>query len=84
MKHEETPEGIYKEIISSYGETYFEWLYDFCHTGLMTMSVNMAKAMLIHFECQEDYDKCDVIHLEVAKAEKEGEVIVHFSKRLFS
>ena len=84
MEHEETPESVYKEIISSYGETYFEWLYDFCHTGLMTMSVNMAKAMLMYFEEQEDYDKCDVIHLEVAKAEKEGSVIVHFSKRLFS
>ncbi len=84
MEHEETPEGIYDEIISSYGETYFEWLYEFCHTGLMTMTVNMAKAMLIYYEEQEDYDKCDVIHVEVEKAEEEGSVIVHFSKRLFN
>jgi len=84
MEHEETPEGIYEEILDSYGATYFEWLYEFCHTGLMTMTVNMAKAMLIHYEGQEDYDKCDVIHIEVAKAEKEGAVIVHFSKRLFN
>ena len=84
MKHEETPESIYEEIIESYGDTYFEWLYDFCHTGLMTMSVNMAKAMLMHFEDQEDYDKCDVIHIEVDRAEKDGSVIVTFDKRLFS
>ena len=84
MEKEETPESVYEEILSSYGETYFEWLYEFCHTGLMTMSVNMAKAMLIHFEAQEDYNKCDIIHIEVAKAEEEGSVIVHFEKRLFS
>ena len=50
----------------------------------MTMSVNMAKAILIFFEEEEDYDKCDIINEEVKKAEEEGSVIVHFSKRLFS
>lgn len=84
MEKEETPEGVYEEIVSTYGNTYFEWLYEFCHTGLMTMSVNMAKAMLIYFEDVEDYDKCDIIHEEVSKAEKEGSVIVHFDKRSFS
>ena len=84
MGNEETPESIYEEIMSTYGDTYFEWLYDFCHTGLMTMSVNMAKAMLIFFEEEEDYDKCDIINEEVKKAEEEGSVIVHFSKRLFN
>tara|TARA_Y100001938_G_scaffold137643_1_gene202116 strand:+ start:1713 stop:1967 length:255 start_codon:yes stop_codon:yes gene_type:complete len=84
MEKEETPQSVYDEIMLVYGETYFEWLYEFCHTGLMTMSVNMAKAMLIHFEDVEDYDKCDIINEEVKKAEEEGSVIVHFEKRLFS
>jgi hypothetical protein len=62
---------IYKYIVEQVGERYFDVLYDNgIHYG-MGITIAIAEAMLVHFENNENYDRC----IDIANCIKETEEI---------
>jgi len=63
---------IYNYIVETVGERYFDVLYDNgLHYG-MGITVAIAEAMLLHFEKNENYDRCIDIAASIKEAEDIG------------